>query len=91
MKYWSTLKPSRKFATCRPVTSDVVVVPHAEPLAQHSGDTHIYVSRSSGQTDRLSEIPTKCRAKSLDSAFDQGFALAVKYLTPSEDASAKEA
>ena len=52
---------------------------------------HIYVSRSSGQTDRLSEIPTKCRAKSLDSAFDQGFALAVKYLTPTEDASAKEA
>ncbi|HSV61231.1 MAG TPA: hypothetical protein VLJ19_20260 [Variovorax sp.] len=52
---------------------------------------HIYVSRSSGQTDRLSEIPTKHRAKSLDSAFDQGFELAVKYLTPSEDAPAKEA
>ena len=47
---------------------------------------HIYVSKSSGQTDRLSEIPTRYRAKSLDSAFDQGFEQAVQHLTPGEDA-----
>lgn len=52
---------------------------------------HVYVSRSSGQSDRLSDMPTKYRAKSLDSAFDQGFELAVQHLTPSESASAKDA
>ena len=52
---------------------------------------HIYVSRSSGQTDRLSDLPTKYWAKSLDSAFDQGFELAVRHLTPNEDASEKGA
>ena len=51
---------------------------------------HIYVSRSSGQTDRLGEYPTRYRAKSLDGAFDQGFELAVQHLTPNEEASAKE-
>lgn len=42
---------------------------------------HVYLNRSSGETERLSELPTKHHARSLDSAFDQGFELAVQYLT----------
>lgn len=48
---------------------------------------HIYVHQSGGQTDRLSDRPTKYWAESLDSAFDQGFELAVRQLTPNGDAS----
>jgi hypothetical protein len=48
---------------------------------------HIYVHQSGGQTDRLSDRPTKYWAESLDNAFDQGFELAVRQLTPSGDAS----
>jgi len=47
---------------------------------------HIYVHQSGGQTDRLSNRPTKYWADSLDSAFDQGFELAVHQLTPNGDA-----
>lgn len=41
---------------------------------------HIYLHQSSGQTDQLSAVPTQFRAKSLNSAFDQGFELAVQHL-----------
>jgi len=46
---------------------------------------HIYVHQSGGQTDRLSDRPTKYVAESLDRAFDQGFELAVRQLTPNGD------
>ena len=48
---------------------------------------HIYVHRSDGQTDRLSDRPTQYRAESLDRAFDQGFEVAVRHLTPDGGAS----
>jgi len=46
---------------------------------------HVYLHQSGGQTDRLSNRPTQYWAGSLDSAFDRGFELAVRHLTPSED------
>jgi len=52
---------------------------------------HIYVHKRSGQTDRVGELPNKYWAKSLDSAFDQGFELAVRHLALDEDASQKGA
>jgi hypothetical protein len=48
---------------------------------------HVYVNRSSGQAEHLGEVPTTYKAKSLDSAFDQGFEKAVQYLTPEENSS----
>ncbi|WP_068640099.1 hypothetical protein [Variovorax soli] len=47
---------------------------------------HIYVHHSSGQTSRLSQVPTNYVAESLDSAFDQGFEFAVQFLTSPADA-----
>lgn len=48
---------------------------------------HICIHQSGGQTDRLSSRPTTLWAESLDSAFDQGFELAVRHLTPDSGAS----
>jgi len=50
---------------------------------------HICIHQSDGHTDRLSSRPTQFWTESLDSAFDQGFELAVRHLTPSEGASEK--
>lgn len=52
---------------------------------------HVYISRASGQTDHLGENPTKYAAKSLQSAFDHGFDLAVQFLTSQEDTPEREA
>lgn len=43
---------------------------------------HVCMHLSGGQTDRLSDRPTQYWAESLDSAFDQGFEMAVRHLTP---------
>ena len=41
---------------------------------------HVYVHHSQGQADRLTALPTRHRARSLQDAFDQGLELAVSHL-----------
>jgi len=41
---------------------------------------HVYLHYSQGSTDRLTELPTRHRAGSLQDAFDQGLKLAVSQL-----------
>jgi hypothetical protein len=40
---------------------------------------HVYVHHSQGRADRLTELPTSHRAKSLQDAFDHGLKLAVSH------------
>ena len=43
---------------------------------------HVYVHNSEGRADRLTDLPTHHRARSLQEAFDQGLELAVFHLKP---------